>query len=59
MKFEQKVHKALPNTKIIFMSIKPSLRRWAFQDKMTKANAMVKSHVGMGRNMTYSMSWRR
>jgi lysophospholipase L1-like esterase len=53
VKFEQKVHKALPNTKIIFMSIKPSLRRWAFQDKMTKANAMVKSHVGMGRNMTY------
>jgi lysophospholipase L1-like esterase len=53
VKFEQKVHKALPNTKIIFLSIKPSLRRWAFQDKMTRANAMVKSHVGTGRNMTY------
>jgi lysophospholipase L1-like esterase len=53
VKFEQKVHKALPNTKIVFISIKPSLRRWAFQDKMNKANAMVKSHVGMGRNMTY------
>ena len=47
------MHKALPNAKIIFISIKPSLRRWAFQDKMTKANAMVKSHVSTGRNMVY------
>ena len=51
--FDQKVHRALPQTKIIFISIKPSLRRWAFQDKMTKANAMVKSHVSTGRNMVY------
>jgi len=53
VKFEQKVHKAVPNAKIIFISIKPSLRRWAFQDKMTKANAMVKSHISTGRNMVY------
>jgi lysophospholipase L1-like esterase len=51
--FEQQVHKALPDARIIFISIKPSLRRWAFQDKMNAANATVKAHTGSGRNMTY------
>jgi lysophospholipase L1-like esterase len=51
--FEQKVRKALPDARIIFISIKPSLRRWAFQDKMTAANAKVKAYIASGRNMTY------
>ena len=53
IEFERKVHKALPNTRIVYISIKPSLRRWAFQDKMTQANAMVKGHIGTRRDITY------
>ena len=43
----------MPATRIVYISIKPSLRRWAFQDKMTQANAMVKSHIGARRDITY------
>jgi len=53
IEFERKVHKVLPATRIVYISIKPSLRRWAFQDKMTQANAIVKSHIGTRRDMTY------
>lgn len=53
VEFEQKVHKALPETKIVFISIKPSLRRFAFMDKLTRANALVKDHVGSHPNLVY------
>ncbi len=53
IEFERKVHKVLPSTRIVYISIKPSLRRWAFQDKMTQANALVKSHIGTRRDITY------
>ena len=53
IEFERKVHKVLPATRIVYIAIKPSLRRWAFQDKMTQANAMVKSHIGTRRDLTY------
>jgi lysophospholipase L1-like esterase len=52
-KFERKVHAALPATRIIFISIKPSLRRWAFIDKSRKANKLVKDYVGAHPNLTY------
>jgi len=51
--FEQKVHKALPDSKIIFISIKPSLRRFAFMDKIRGANALVKDYVGKHKNSAY------
>lgn len=51
--FDQKVHKALPNTKIIFISIKPSLRRFAFMDKIKGANALVKDYIGKHKNLVY------
>ena len=53
IEFERKVHKVLPAARIVYISIKPSLRRWAFQDKMTQANEMVKSHIGTRRDITY------
>ncbi len=43
--FDKKVHAALPDTKIIFISIKPSLRRFAFMDKIGRANALVKTYT--------------
>lgn len=51
--FDQKVHKALPDTKIIFISIKPSLRRFAFMDKIKGANALVKDYIGKHKNLAY------
>lgn len=43
--FDKKVHAALPDSTIIFISIKPSLRRFAFMDKITRANTLVKEYV--------------
>lgn len=42
--FEQKVHAALPGTKVIFISIKPSIRRWTWIDTIRTANALVKAY---------------
>jgi lysophospholipase L1-like esterase len=42
--FEKKVHAALPATEIIFISIKPSIRRWAWIEQIKSANALVKQY---------------
>jgi len=42
--FEKKVHAALPGTEIIFISIKPSIRRWAWIEQIKSANALVKKY---------------
>ena len=51
--FEQKVHAALPNTRIIFISIKPSLRRFAFMNTIHGANALVKDYIGKHKNAVF------
>ena len=42
--FEQKVHTALPATEIIFISIKPSIRRWPWIEQIKGANALVRQY---------------
>jgi hypothetical protein len=39
--FRTKVHAALPDTKIIFIGVKPSPSRWDIRDKAIKANALI------------------
>jgi len=39
--FAQKVHSALPETRIAFIAIKPSTLRWEMVDKMRQANALI------------------
>lgn len=40
-----KMHKALPETRLVFISIKPSLARWKNVDVMRDANARIKKFV--------------
>src|SRR5258705_12464267 len=42
--FERTVHAALPATEIIFISIKPSVRRWPWIEQITSANALVRQY---------------
>jgi lysophospholipase L1-like esterase len=42
--FEQKVHAALPSTEIVFISIKPSIRRWPWIEQIKGANALVQKY---------------
>ncbi len=37
-----RVHASLPMTKIVFVSVKPSIRRWHLIDKAREANALVR-----------------
>lgn len=43
-RFADRVHRRLPGTKILYMSIKPSLARWSNWDAMERANAIVESY---------------
>jgi len=51
--FEQKVHAALPQTRIIFISIKPSIRRWPWIEQIKGANLLVKQYCTTHPNLTY------
>ncbi len=39
--FAKKVHTALPDTKIVYIAIKPSPSRWKLKDQVVKANALI------------------
>jgi lysophospholipase L1-like esterase len=41
--FAAAVHKGLPKTRIVFLSIKPSLQRWKLVDKVRRANALIEA----------------
>jgi lysophospholipase L1-like esterase len=41
--FVRVVHRKLPRTRIIYLSIKPSLQRWQLWDRMRQANALIEA----------------
>ncbi|GMU91006.1 MAG: hypothetical protein AMXMBFR4_00640 [Candidatus Hydrogenedentota bacterium] len=43
--FCEKVHTALPDARILFLSIKPSVKRWALYDEMKKANTLISDYA--------------
>ena len=38
------LHEALPDTRIVYVAIKPSLARWRLVEKMRAANALIRAH---------------
>ena len=51
--FERKVHAALPVTEIIFISIKPSTRRWPWIEQIKGANALVRQYCAAHPHLTF------
>ena len=51
--FERKVHAALPDTQIVFISIKPSIRRFPWIEQIKGANALVKQYCATHPNLTF------
>jgi len=41
--FVEKIHGALPEARIVFIAIKPSISRWALVEKMRAANEMIRT----------------
>ena len=51
--FERKVHAALPATEIIYISIKPSIRRWPWIEQIKSANALVRQYCTTRSRLTF------
>jgi len=51
--FERKVHAALPQTQIVFISIKPSIRRFPWIEQIKGANALVKQYCAAHPHLTF------
>ena len=47
------MHRDLPRTRIVFVSIKPSIARWNIVDKMRAANQLVRDYVTTDNRLTY------
>jgi lysophospholipase L1-like esterase len=43
--FSARLHAALPQTRLVVMSIKPSLARWSVARQMREANALIRQHI--------------
>jgi lysophospholipase L1-like esterase len=52
-RFVYKVHWALPETKIFFISIKPSPSRWKFHDQVIITNQMIKDLTKKKKELTF------
>jgi YVTN family beta-propeller protein len=51
--FVKVVHKDLPKTKIIYISIKPSIARWKLIDTIRKTNSLIEAQCKGGDGLTY------
>jgi lysophospholipase L1-like esterase len=47
------VHAALPQTQIVFISIKPSIRRFPWIEQIKGANALVKQYCATHPHLTF------
>jgi lysophospholipase L1-like esterase len=51
--FVATMHRDLPRTRIVFVSIKPSIARWSIVDKMRAANQLVRNYVRTDDRLSY------
>jgi lysophospholipase L1-like esterase len=51
--FVIKVRQSLPETKIIYISIKPSIARWKLWPKMKAANVLIRDYCAGGRELVF------
>ena len=55
--FVDRVKKSLPKTKLVFIAIKPSLKRWQLAPVMEQANRKVRHHAFWHRGVVYADIW--
>ena len=56
-KFYDGVHGALPNTRVVVVSLKPSLDRWKIRDAMRETNKMILTHCAAVKSCVYVDVW--
>lgn len=52
-KFTRAVHAALPKSQILFIAIKPSVKRWNLVDRMKQANALIAAQCAKDDRLKY------
>ncbi|MCA9006441.1 MAG: hypothetical protein KDA70_14315, partial [Planctomycetaceae bacterium] len=55
--FVAKVHKSLPETRIVFIAIKPSLSRWKLADTIQKANKLIAAQCAKDDLLEFADVW--
>ncbi len=55
--FRDKVQAALPDTKIVFVSIKPSPSRWKLREKALEANRLIREEIAHGKGQVFVDVW--
>ena len=55
--FRDKVQAALPETKIVFVAIKPSPSRWKLREKALEANRRIREEIANGKNHVFVDVW--
>ena len=55
--FRDKVRATLPETKIVFVSIKPSPSRWKLREKALEANRLIRAEIEEGRGQVFVDVW--
>jgi len=51
--FVKTVHEKLPKVRIVYICIKPSVRRWALIEKIRKANALIEAECKKNERLVY------
>jgi lysophospholipase L1-like esterase len=51
--FTKRIHDQLPKTRILYLAIKPSVKRWEMYDQQQSANALVKELCAKDNRLTY------
>ncbi len=52
--FVNKVQEALPDTRIVFVSIKPSIQRWALVEKIRGANEKIRDYARSDKRLAFA-----
>ena len=52
--FVAKVHAKLPETRIVYIAIKPSPSRWKLKDKVVRANSLIAAECAKDRRLAFA-----
>lgn len=55
--FVDKVHVALPDTLLVYISINPSVARWAQEEKVLEANRLIQRYIQKASSRTLKLSF--
>jgi hypothetical protein len=52
--FVSKIHAALPQTRIVYIAIKPSPSRWKLKDKIVQTNALIAAECAKDKRLAFA-----